>query len=99
MNRPGDHPSRDADPTPVLPDDPSIDGVERVATDAADGPGHQIEAEESLGHAPVSTWPEVEPREPDHTEIQTSRAELLRSSAIVGVGTGLSRLTGLLRVL
>ncbi|MGZ4710382.1 MAG: murein biosynthesis integral membrane protein MurJ, partial [Acidimicrobiales bacterium] len=32
-------------------------------------------------------------------EAETSRAGLLRSSAIVGVGTGLSRLTGLLRVL
>ena len=70
-----------------------------MIADAADGESAQAVAEQSLRPrrrsrpGPAS----VQGRRPDAAE--TYRAGLLRSSAVVGIGTGLSRLTGLLRVL
>jgi len=96
VNEPGDDPSDELDPTLVLPDDPSIDGGERMVADAA--AGESIEAYPRAGFADpggdarAAADQAAKPGE-------TSRGGLLRSSAVVGLGTGLSRLTGLLRVL
>ena len=108
MSGPGDAPSSDDDPTAVLPDDPSIWGPERVVAYAAEGEADEAEAEAAgtagaagtTGQVPVAGRPEepaadAEPVEP----AETSRSGLLRSSAVVGLGTGLSRITGLVRVL
>ena len=98
MSGPGDDPSGAADPTPVLPDDPSIGGAERAVADAAEGEPSRPRPRRPSARTDVELARAGRPDD-RRGRRRPSRGGLLRSSAVVGVGTGLSRLTGLLRVL
>jgi len=77
-------------PLPRLPDPTGPTGEERVIDEAADGSAALAELADRRGDNPADR------SEDNHG---SERSRLLKSSAVVGVGTGLSRLSGLIRVL
>ncbi len=83
---------------PALPDDVTLLGDDPVSSDAIEG------------EPAVAGWLADEPGGSDGSggsggagtddhDTGTGRAGLLKSSVVVGLGTGLSRATGLIRVL
>ena len=80
----------DPDATPLLPDPTSATGEELLIDE------HQAMLVEQGTEDTAATGGEAAS---EGGPIGSDRRSLLKSSAVVGVGTGLSRLTGLLRVL
>jgi len=80
----------DPDATPLLPDPTSATGEELLIDE------HQAMLVEQGTEDTAATGGEAAS---EGGPIASDRRSLLKSSAVVGVGTGLSRLTGLLRVL
>ena len=88
-------PAEEERPLPRLPDPTAPAGQDRVIDEAADGASALSELEGTGDVGPDGAGrPDGEPQ-PDGA----ARSGRLRSSAIVGIGTGLSRVTGLVQTM